>query len=183
MSDDKGKWDILNLTIVFDGLGQADQYLGGKAKSIIDGSIFYLKSAATGTYSGLTSGMKITFGTSSTIPFQNLYHEFAHLLDNGLKDGITNKLGHMPTDIDGEYLFGGNGVGEISKNTLTNLSLDDPYRTNDVKAFQHASSDPVEQWADMFANLVAGNIDMDSPEGQAMNAWTRGLLYPYVGLP
>ena len=184
MSDDKGEWNFGNLYIVYTGLSQANKYLGGNAKSIVDGSIFYLKSAADSTYSGLTSGMKITSSTSSTIPFQNLYHEFAHLLDNGLNDAITNQLGKRAFYYQGEYLFGGNGIGEISTSTLTDTWLDDPYRANDVRAIQHASRDPVEQWADMFANLVAGNIDIDqNGPGRIMYTWTRSLLYPHVGLP
>ena len=38
-----------------------------------------------------------------------------------------------------------------------------------------------EHWADMFANYVAGNINLDSPEGRAMNTYVQGALCSYIG--
>jgi hypothetical protein len=64
--------------------------------------------------------------------------------------------------------------------TITN----DPNYANGVEARQTFSNfGPSEQWADAFANTVAGNIDLDDPGGpgpQMLNFVYNALL-PYTG--
>jgi hypothetical protein len=61
-----------------------------------------------------------------------------------------------------------------------------------VKTIQHPYSildDRIkgaeEHWADIFANHVAGNIDMSKPAGpgMAMYNFVTGALRPYIGAP
>lgn len=80
-------------------------------------------------------------------------------------------------DQSGTYLFGGLNAGSINAGlTLINrFSVYDPnYGT--AEAIQHAGGDPSEQWADMFANYVAGNINIGKAPGQMMQITVAGLL-------
>jgi RHS repeat-associated protein len=179
MSDDKHNWDTNNLEIVYFGLAQIDNIFGGKTKSFAEGSVFLLDGKPIGQYSGFTTGRTIIFYTGSTIPFQNLYHEFGHLLDNIFKDSFTNQLKREPHYADGgAYLFGGDSVGIINSNaTLKNSSrVGDPNWPYGIASLQHPSGDPVEQWGDMFANYVAGNIDLTKSGGQDMFNTVDGYL-------
>jgi hypothetical protein len=124
--------------------------------------------------------MTITFYTSDNIPTQNLYHEFGHLLDNGLHDAITNELRGGAVYYEGEYLFGGSGLGNISENTINNRRLHDLYRTNLVDAMQHPSTDPNEQWADLFANLISDNIAVNA-QGDKVWEWLFNHVIPILG--
>ena len=40
-----------------------------------------------------------------------------------------------------------------------------------------------EQWADIFANYVAGNINLGRLEGRDMYRFVTNVLSPYIGLP
>lgn len=58
------------------------------------------------------------------------------------------------------------------------ISVFSPYVKDEDKPYAQA-----EHWADMFANYVAGNIDLASDEGRAMNGFVEGALRPYIGAP
>ncbi len=188
MSDAVHNWDAQNLMIVYQGLSNINNtVLGGNVQDNVGGSTFLLDGNAAGHYSGFTSGNKVTFYTSATIPLQNLYHEFGHLLDNAFDDAFSSMVGKFPHHEDGVYMFGGYSIGHInSRDTLLETHLQDPYWTPahlgaPVDALQHPSGDPAEQWADMFANFVAGNIDMKKTGGQAMHqAVSSYLSNPYL---
>jgi hypothetical protein len=159
-------------------LQNIDNAINGKLKSWVGGTSFWLENqnANNGQYHGVThlDGSGIDFYTlnDDILRQMNIYHEVGHLLDNvpGLKDVFTKEVtGQVFTDDAGNYLFGGYGVGNISHSTLKNASVYDPnYGT--AEAFQHASTDPSEQWADMFANYVAGNIETEGNGGMMLTA-------------
>ena len=111
----------------------------------------------------------------------NIYYEVGHLIDNvpGMENIFTRGMaGRVWEDVDGTYLFGGENAGSIN----TGLTLINPDRVYDpnyvtAEAIQHAGGDPSEQWADMFANYVAGNIDTSESPGQTMHAVVETLLF------
>ena len=179
MSDNKHNWDVKNLILVYFGLEQIDSLFGGKIKSIVGDSVFQLDGNVAGHYSGYTQGRTITFYTGTTVPEQNLYHEFGHLLDNIYNDTFTNSLrGDPHVSKDGSYLYGGDNLGIINSNaTLKNPSrVGDPNWVGGIDSLQHPSGDPVEQWADMLANYVAGNIDLSKTGGAEMYGTVNGYL-------
>jgi hypothetical protein len=71
------------------------------------------------------------------------------------------------------------------------LELNTPDLSDGTQVVQHAYSNVLEtdkvkaseeQWADIFANYVAGNIDLRDPTGPgaAMNTFITGELAPYI---
>jgi hypothetical protein len=159
-------------------------------KSLVDGAQFLFGgNPSSGDYSGLTEGMKVTFYVKANlvIAYQNLYHEFGHLLDNAVGSAISNQIdARAHYNIDGNYLFGG-GTGVLNPRLLfKNLKVIDPDWNGKVQAIQAKPGDQrksTEQWADMFANCVSGNINLARPDGRFIYAYVRGYLYPYAGLP
>jgi RHS repeat-associated protein len=188
MSDDEGRWDVKNLVRIYIGLTYMDKnFLQGQTNRLVSGATFLFTRSENG-YGGQTFkgndnpllGGQIAFYTHSVIPYQNLYHEFAHLLDNRLGDRITEKLGASAVYYEGEYLFGGKGIGNIDLSTIMKFKLPDSYVSTGVDAFQHPSSDPIEQWADMWANYVSGNLKMNEAGGILVKSWITTNINPIL---
>jgi hypothetical protein len=107
----------------------------------------------------------------------NIFHEFGHLIDNS--PGTVNAFSRDPGINNPDFL---NDDGYLDRMALIDKSQD---------MYQHPMSiytdDPItaqeEHWADIFANYVAGNINLTTTEGQAMNAFVTGALAPYIGTP
>jgi hypothetical protein len=133
-----------------------------------------------------TANGNVTFYTrdDDAIRQMNIYHEFGHTLDNvpGLKDVFTNAISKAdPSKVftDGEFGWL-HSQGLIDPNTVH-----DPNYSNGAQAIQAYMGGRSEQWADAFANYVAGNIDFgqSNPTGQAMNNFVTGVLDPYISDP
>ena len=150
-----------------------DKVLGGKFRSLIyqGNPVFKLAEYSPTAdcplcqYSGETSGTTVTFYTLGNDPIRqmNIYHESGHLLDNspGLVDTFSGALDniHHPTFIgQNDYL---------DPKALKGLEVHDPNHGS-AQALQHPATDPVEQWADIFANVVAGNINDADYRGRDM---------------
>jgi hypothetical protein len=125
------------------------------------------------TYGGVTNGMDITFSTlggTAAIRQMNIYHEFGHLLDNspGNVDVFSKAVGALtnPSFIKNGYID--------SKALISGRVYDPSYGS--AEALQHPSTDPIEQWGDIFANYVAGNINLDTTQGIDMNTFITGEL-------
>ncbi|MCC6271069.1 MAG: hypothetical protein IT190_07315 [Microbacteriaceae bacterium] len=184
-------WDARNAQLAYLGLSQMNSALGGKLKSIIGSATFTLNSHPNaGGYFGYTtypnSSNVVDFYTNSTIPIQNLYHEFGHVLDNSTGDAFTTPLGatvHQSTA--GEYWFGGNSAGFLSSGQLfNNANVDDPYYGPlSVSAIQDNNGTANEQWGDIWANYVAGNINQNIPGGAELHNWITTQLTPFIGAP
>jgi hypothetical protein len=195
ISDDGGKkWGATNLSLVLRSLAHINSALNGRLKSLAGGATFrlgeYELDPATCpnlncTYGGVTSGTIVTFNTDGddAIRQMNIYHEFGHVLDNspGLVNAFSGALDSLPNP---SFVQGSNGEnpGFLDPSALVASSVSDPYHST-ADALQHPSTDPVEQWADAFANYVAGNIDLEDPAGQAMYDFVTGALRPYIGAP
>ena len=124
-------------------------------------------------YSGWTSGTTVTFFTKgvAAIRQMNIYHEFGHVLDNlpGLKDVFSSALGaeNNPSYVDDS--------GQLDSKVFVERTVSDP-NYGVAEALQHPSTDPKEQWADIFANYVALNIDVNSDMGLEMYNFVTGVL-------
>ncbi len=112
---------------------------------------------------------------------QNIFHEVGHVLDNvpGREDIFSHRPGINNADFLNEY-------GELDTNALIDSVTPDMYQhpysvyTDDASDMLYGQA---EHWADMFANYVAGNIDLASDEGKAMNKFVVDALSPYIGIP
>ncbi len=76
------------------------------------------------------------------------------------KWAISSEYGNPHYSSDGTYLWGESLIGEINTDALLfSGKVDDPnWGAGSVNAIQHPSNDPEEQWGDIYANYVIGNI-------------------------
>jgi RHS repeat-associated protein len=185
MSDSGGKkWTNANLTIVYAGLGNMNWVLSGNFH--IEGAIYRLGEAAghcDGTYCGLTTDTTVTFYTTKgqNLRYQNLYHETGHVLDNmpGHKDQYSTAVRTLDQG-NPRFLT---PKGYISSRSLNSYSVTEPHGASSA-ALQHPArvGDPdvdwgSEQWADIFANYVAGNINLAEPGGVQMYNFVNGFFH------
>jgi RHS repeat-associated protein len=183
---DKGdkKWDVRNLQLIQSSLSMVNNVLNGFLKSMVVGQSFVLmnQNPAEGDYHGCTMcfpGQSIQFFTKGTDALRqiNIFHEVGHLLNSvpGFDDKFSSQITnpswvHLePTEKNGLQPV-------INPDALRVLRVQDPnYGT--VGARQTFNNwGPREEWADAFANYVAGNIDMTSSEGQDMAGFVSGVL-------
>jgi hypothetical protein len=178
MSDDGGKgWTATNLRIIYSGLESIDKALNGTLNSLIGGTTFWLKKqSGTGLYHGAThlDGSGVDFYTrgNDAIRQMNIFHEVGHLLDNvpALKDVFTHAVDHESNP---DWVS--NGYVNADAALLSGRVPDANHGTADAtQAYNPGSS---EEWADAFANYVAGNIDLAKPAGASMYNFVTGALF------
>jgi hypothetical protein len=100
----------------------------------------------------------------------NIYHEFGHLIDSlpgVMYDQFTDDLIRQGSP---SYI-GSNGY------------LNPDALFDQADAIQASNNGKPEQWADIFANYVAGNIDLTKGAGKDMYRFVINALAPYTGLP
>jgi len=177
-------WDLTNAKLVYDSLGNVDTLLNGQLKSLVGGTTFKLmkQDSKMGQYHGEThlDGSGIDFYTrgNDVIRQMNIYHEVGHLLDNVpvMRDVFTHAVesesnpGWVSNDI-------------INSDALVRGRVPDPYYGDTDATQAYDNLGPSEQWADAFANYVAGNIDLEDPAGLAMYGFVTDVLVPYIGTP
>jgi len=185
MADDGDKpWSLQNLRIAFNSLVEINGALNGKLISFAHGWTFKMRNQDSGYYGHTSTDgtMLVEFFTDNrNIVRQNIFHEVGHVLDNvpGMEDIFSHHLGINNADFLDDY-------GKLDTNALIDSITPDMYQhpysvyTDDASEMLYGQA---EHWADMFANYVAGNIDLDSPEGRAMNDFVEGALRPYTGIP
>ncbi len=176
MSDDGEKnWGTINLRSVYVSLQNINNAINNKLKNLIGGVSFWLnkQDATSGQYHGNThlDGSGIEFFTigDAALRQMNIYHEVGHLLDNvpKFKDVFTNAV---------ESLDNPNWVasdGRINPKALKSITIASDPNYSNVEARQTFSNfGPSEQWADAFANYVAGNIKLVQPDSPGMNMYS-----------
>ena len=172
----KGRdWNEKNASLVYFGLSTMNGI-----KSIAGSLTFTLNTHPDANhYFGYTTPGNVDFYNTTTIPLQNLYHEFGHVLNNVAGDTYTTALGaSVHRSGAGDYWFGGNGAGTLNPNLVFKSgSVSDP-NYGSVGALQHNDGTSNEQWADIWANYVAGNIDTSLAGGSAMYDWITKQLNP-----
>jgi len=154
-------WDEQNMIGVYSGLSRINNALDGRLKTIVGSATFTLNThpPANTSFFGFTSGTTVDFYADSLVPLENIYHEFGHVLDSlPGKNNIFSSQLHNPSFIKNNVV-----------NTDALISSADKFR-------QHSSGDVTEQWADVFLNYVAENINQDSPEGADMYRFITGAL-------
>jgi hypothetical protein len=186
ISDEGGKqWSLSNLKLMYKSLQNIDSVLNGKLRSFAGGWTLKMAEHKRSSNEDFTSYQGWTSSVNSTVTFytmgsdairqMNIYHEFGHLLDK--TDTFTNALAgeNNPSYI--------NANGYVSTNARieTNVTTDLNYKS--VESIQASGNGVSEQWADIFANYVAGNINMGTSEGSAMFSFVTGALAPYTGIP
>lgn len=188
ISDEKKVWDETNLIGAYSALIKIDKAMNGNLKSFVGGATFKWgeyeppDDCPLCTYGGWTTHDKtITFNTigSSAIPQMNIFHEFGHLIDSlpgSLFDVFSNDL---KADPNYSMLVLG---GYINGNALLDYRVVDSNYPLKIQAIQASKANNInEQWADIFANYVAGNINMTSLEGQVMHEFvTRTFRQNHV---
>jgi RHS repeat-associated protein len=176
-------WSLQNLRIMYSSLRNIDNVLKGNLKSFIDGATFEMeRQSPPGQYHGSThlDGSGIDFFTigDQAVRQMNIYHEVGHLLDNvpGLKDVFTNEM----ESLDNPSFVDGPKGGIVSEALKSQTIYNDPNYASVQARQTYSNGGPSEQWADAFANYVAGNIDLASIEGYDMNNFVKGALAPYI---
>ncbi len=180
MSDEGDKkWDYDNLRLMYNSLQNVDKALNGRFASLVGSATFkWMEYTGPEVYSGFQYGNKINFNTkgNAEIRQMNIYHEIGHLLDHapGLEHVFSNAVG-SPSWVTSGY---------VSGDALNSSSVSDP-NYGLAEAIQASAGDKYEQWADAFANYVAGNINLsktDSP-GEDMYNFVYDVLAPRIDLP
>ena len=179
---------------MYRSLGLINKALNGHLRSMMIGSGAELKlwkHNGDGEYNGSTHTDKpsgIDFYTKGTDPLRqiNIFHEFGHLLDNveGTWDVFMNAVSKegKPSWVSNNNQ--GNPV--INPDALKSLEIANDPNYTDIhpKARQtYYGFGPAEQWADAFANYVAGNINLTTDAGRDMDKFMRNTLAPYTGVP
>lgn len=177
LSNAGGKdWTLANAKLMYESLMIMDQALMGQLRAYAGGSVLLMtEHDGDGDYLGTVSGTEAKFHTEGddAIRQMNIFHEFGHLIDNN--PNFVDLFSNMVNDLSSPSFI--NGDGEINGAALNTLNVSDPnFGTAD--ALQHPSTSPVEQWADMFGNFVAGNISWTTREGSDMYAFVTSALLP-----
>jgi hypothetical protein len=184
MSDSGGKkWGSANLQLVFNSLNNINNAMNGRLQSLAGGSTLKLAEHVQVpdhpelVFNGQTSGTSITFATkdSDAIRQINIYHEFGHLLNNvpGKIDVFSNTVAKLskPSWVSEDK--------KINPEALLSLRITNDPNYPSVGARQaYRDFGPNEQWADAFANYVAGNINLERTEGIDMFNFVNDMLSP-----
>ena len=183
-------WNYQNLQIIWKSLNQInDVALNGRLKELVGGATFKWGeyngapcSDGTGAYCGYTYGTTISFYNIGQVDIrqQNIFHEFGHLMNNS--PGMVDVFSHDPGINNEDFLDDNGYLDTLALINPGNDMIQHPATVYNVLPGDMVSAQR-EHWGDMFANYVAGNIDLDSPEGRAMNAFVEGALCPYTGIP
>ncbi len=189
LSDDTGKWHTTEIHIAFGALSNIDAALNGMLKTLLNGpKTFYIKWNQN-NYGGTTYPQRINFRYNGRFPYLLIYHEMGHLLNYSLGGRFVNALNHGEVTADGEVVMGrdkpqsdyhrNNWAGYkdhylTDPNGFTLRALMHPAGAGD---FDGTGNTPDEDWGDMFANFVAGNIDLTTAAGKARYDWTIKYLF------
>lgn len=176
------KWDTANLQLIFQNLNGINNALNGKLQAMVGGAAFKLMNHGPegGDYYGSTHIQKPTgvdFYTKGTQALRqmNIFPEFGHLLDNvpGTWNAFTNAVANANNPS-----WVSNGV--INPDLLSLTITNDPNYPSVQTRQTFSNQGPSEQWADAFANCVAGNIDLSDPlgPGTALYNFVGGALAP-----
>jgi hypothetical protein len=201
MSDSYETWNFKNTVSMYIAMEVMNNALNGNLKLVARGWGMRFRQTpyrgiVTSPYEGETAGAFIDFyADTQGIPYQNIYHEFGHLVNDGAVGIGMNIVGSLLSarvyDAYGRFVLGNNGTAyERTDSGYTKAYLWDPNRNaSDIRALQHPTATNAqgqrtepdnanEEWPDIWANYVAKNIDMASPQGRARSNWISSILAP-----
>jgi len=131
------------------------------------------------------SSSQITFHSTSFLAFQNVNHEFGHLLNYRMGDYFVQLLTNKKVyDMFGNFVMGGNESPEsytripdgYANKTLPDLHLSPQLAlqhdgcTDMADDWCRAGNSPSEEWADLYANNVSDNFNIKAA-GIARKQW------------
>jgi hypothetical protein len=186
----QGNWSGTYLTNLWEtlftniGYGNLVFWLNGKKATLIIGGA---GNNASGRYYGWTSGSSTTFYANGVVnPVINMLHEIGHLIDNLWGDHFTNSLQQRTFTLRGEFLSGWNGMSYTSlpssgQNDVRLLGIISP-TVGGGDAWQQRGGTPHwEDWGDIFANAMMGNIHQASDLGGQMSAFFAEMEMQAIG--
>lgn len=189
ISDGVNEWSFSDVVFTYIAYGNIARVTPNFYNYGNEITLKYSEPIEPGTYSGWTTDASITFyADSGKMVYQNVYHETAHAIDNVTGNAITGWMNsHSIYTLGGQLVFGLNG-DYYERNTEGYL-LDliwDPHRNMVVAAQQHPlgvdsygnTSD--EDWADLYANYVSGNINLANNIGLTRYGFTKYFLGVYL---
>ena len=140
-------------------------------------------------YGGKANYSGVHFHSFSYLPYQLIYHEIAHMLDDRSNGYFTNSLSKKEVlSSNGNFVMGGS-ANKYHRNSNGYLlqKVADPY-SGKVDAEMHPArgeanwaaegNTPKEEWADLVANYVSGNFSGDE-YGNTRNDWMVSVLATY----
>lgn len=150
----------------------------------------FLRDWDSAGYSGTTYTNQINFHFNNRFPYQLIYHEMGHLLDNALGDRFTYALDHGGVyDEDGNWVMGRDDVTDTYErdnylgykeqilNDPNGFTVDALMHPAGAGDFDGTGDTAIEDWGDLFANYVVGNIDLNVPAGRARYNFVVDHLY------
>jgi len=176
-----GNWTgqiLMNLWIALKIIGFHNLrfWLNGKTATL---AFMGSRDTALNKYRGNTPGTTMELYANNTInPVINILHEFGHLVDNLWGDAFTTSLKYKEFTQDGAYLSGYEGPGTKYTSLPSSGQTDVRYiglmnsKYEGQDAWQQRGGTPEwEDWADIFANAMIGNIDISSELGSQMSSF------------
>lgn len=194
-----GNWSSKSASAIYFAMNNKFK---GALKSLINGAIFLHENKAAGTYGGTTwlsgAGITFRFDPKATVPNQNVYHEVAPLIDIRFGNYFTDTLDSSSVYTeDGDFVMGrrnGNydrqvGIGHSARDVCdpywSGCSIDaeqHPGTINSTSIWDQTGNTADEEWADLIANYVSGNISNDD-YGAARANWLSNILDTFFALP
>lgn len=186
-----GNWTGAYLTNLWEALfthiGYQDlaKWMGGQKATMERAGPAVCKEGETACYSGSTPGTTIYFYAMGGIanPVINMLHEIGHLVDNLWHDYFTTKLEKTIFTLNGEYLAGWNSASYVSlpRDRVNNLAVYSSH-VGGGRAWQQGGGTPHwEDWADIFANSMIGNINQSSDLGAQMDTFFKDMESHVMG--
>ena len=133
---------------------------------------------AAGTYYGLTSGSRITFfANQNTNPVINILHECGHVVDNLWEDFFTDSLEKMDFRRNEMFFAGWNGRKYLGlrRDVIRTEVLKEPRVAGGDAWQQRGGTAHWEDWADIFSNVMLGNINEENEIGQQILAFVSRM--------
>ena len=172
-------WSLADARQADLALSRLNKALEGKLHSIIGSATFTLNEHPDGIhYYGYTHGPTVDFYVTNKLSLINIYHEFGHVLNSlpGKDDAFSSYPG-----IDNSEFLDNDGFLDTAALINKNAGL---YYQHPMSVFGDVNKVTAnrEHWGDMFANYVAGNIDVLHDPGFAMNGFIETALCANVGV-
>jgi hypothetical protein len=190
ISDDTGKWATAHIQIAYSALSKIDIAVGGSLKTLLGTPKSFLRDWDSAGYSGNTYPNQINFHFNNRFPHQLIYHEMGHLLNIALGNRFTYALDHGGVyDENGNWVMGRDDITEIYErdnylgykehilNDPSGFTVDALMHPAGENDFDGTGSTAIEDWGDLFANYVVGNIDLNVPAGRARYKFVVDYLY------
>ncbi|MEA3440386.1 MAG: hypothetical protein U9R58_08895, partial [Chloroflexota bacterium] len=182
LSDSGDKpWGLVNARLIYYSLGCYDRMMRGQFKSFVGGGSWTMMDydKDSGEYYGETDGKtNVQFFTkgSDAIRQMNIFHETGHVINSlPCMDNVFS--GALTASNDRSFI---DENGYIDTKALIENRVNDPNHFPGPWAIQASEAGDLEAIADVLGNYAAGNIDMDTVTGRAMNNFVTEILAIYI---